>query len=251
MKDPNPAPFYACLYPGLCDVAREHGYALALHGSMVSDMDIIAIPWIEGAAPTSKLLAALKERVQAMDYRELLQFTSRTAHVDKVIEAQHNLTPDLAEIKPHGRKAWNLYLQHGCKIDVSVIPVIPDPAPTKPFRHPLCDVPLHIHCYAATSRSTGHRTFCFIAAHTTLQAAFQMGEAYNAEVVRKAEYFLRGRWPEPGDVNRWTWFEHSMPVKWMNKQHKDMPYVEGKPQAILDYLASVFCPGYQKPAPGA
>ena len=33
----------------LCDVAREMGYALALHGSMNRDMDLIAVPWVVGA----------------------------------------------------------------------------------------------------------------------------------------------------------------------------------------------------------
>ena len=45
MKAPTRAPFYAAMYHGLCDVARAHGYALAIHGTVTSDLDIIACPW--------------------------------------------------------------------------------------------------------------------------------------------------------------------------------------------------------------
>lgn len=31
----------------LRDIAREHGYALSVHGSVARDIDIVAIPWVE------------------------------------------------------------------------------------------------------------------------------------------------------------------------------------------------------------
>lgn len=58
MKPANPAPFYACLYPALCDRAREHGYALAIHGTVATDLDLIAVPWTTAATAPSNPTAA-------------------------------------------------------------------------------------------------------------------------------------------------------------------------------------------------
>lgn len=55
----QPVIAYACLYPKLAAVAREHGYALAMHGSLVADCDLIAVPWVENAAPGDDLARAL------------------------------------------------------------------------------------------------------------------------------------------------------------------------------------------------
>jgi len=41
------AAFYAVVYPTLRDVAKLHGYALAIHGTMTRDFDLVAIPWTE------------------------------------------------------------------------------------------------------------------------------------------------------------------------------------------------------------
>lgn len=51
--------YYAALYPSLREVAREHGYALALHGSLQKDLDVVAVPWIEGASSERLLVRAL------------------------------------------------------------------------------------------------------------------------------------------------------------------------------------------------
>lgn len=44
MKPANNAPVYACMYQELAEICRAHGYALAIHGSMARDFDLIAIP---------------------------------------------------------------------------------------------------------------------------------------------------------------------------------------------------------------
>lgn len=46
MKDANYAPIYCGLYPALAEVTRKHGYALAIHGSLANDFDLICIPWL-------------------------------------------------------------------------------------------------------------------------------------------------------------------------------------------------------------
>lgn len=50
MKPANYAPVYACLYPELAEITRKHGYALAAHGSMARDFDLVCIPWIDEPA---------------------------------------------------------------------------------------------------------------------------------------------------------------------------------------------------------
>jgi hypothetical protein len=46
MKIANYSPIYCALYPQLAEITRKHGYALAVHGSMARDFDVIAVPWI-------------------------------------------------------------------------------------------------------------------------------------------------------------------------------------------------------------
>lgn len=46
MKPANNAPVYAAMYADLAEVCRRHGYALAIHGSLARDFDIVAIPWV-------------------------------------------------------------------------------------------------------------------------------------------------------------------------------------------------------------
>lgn len=41
--------FYAAMYEDIRYVAIHCGWAVALHGSLASDMDIIAIPWVDSA----------------------------------------------------------------------------------------------------------------------------------------------------------------------------------------------------------
>ncbi|MBL3522815.1 hypothetical protein IM876_09080 [Serratia plymuthica] len=47
MKPANFAPVYCSLYPALAEIARKHGYAMAIHGTMARDFDLICIPWID------------------------------------------------------------------------------------------------------------------------------------------------------------------------------------------------------------
>lgn len=47
MKPANFAPVYCALYPELAEIARKHGYAMAIHGTMARDFDLIYIPWVD------------------------------------------------------------------------------------------------------------------------------------------------------------------------------------------------------------
>lgn len=126
MKDATMAPAYACLYPGLCAVARRHGYALAIHGSVSRDFDLVAVPWIEGCSPAVELIAALKAHLDALSYRELLTVEGgltpeQASQIADHVEGQRNA--DGASVKPHGRRAWSLHLGCGAYVDVSVTPM--------------------------------------------------------------------------------------------------------------------------------
>lgn len=127
MKPPTRAPFYATLYHGLCETARKHGYALAIHGTVTADLDLIAVPWVEEAAPPETLVAALMAHLGACHYDEMLrrQLTDENL-VSQILAGERKDILGASE-KPHGRQAWNLYLDHGCKVDLSIMPMAPRP----------------------------------------------------------------------------------------------------------------------------
>jgi hypothetical protein len=54
------AAFYACVWNDLRQAALDCGWALALHGSLNSDMDIMAMPWTEDAKTVDVMIGALR-----------------------------------------------------------------------------------------------------------------------------------------------------------------------------------------------
>ncbi|CAG4885327.1 protein of unknown function [Georgfuchsia toluolica] len=51
--------FYRSVLPAIREAARELGYAIGLHGSMTRDLDLIAVPWVEGHATKDQLAHAI------------------------------------------------------------------------------------------------------------------------------------------------------------------------------------------------
>jgi hypothetical protein len=98
-------PLFAMLWPGLVRIAREHGYALGLHGSLARDLDILAVPWVEEASEPQVLAEAFNGWV-----------TPYAALEDGIA----GLTGP--EQKCHGRLAWAITLGAGAFIDLSVTP---------------------------------------------------------------------------------------------------------------------------------
>lgn len=137
MKEPSRAPFYAGIYPGLCDVARAHGYALAIHGTLQRDLDLLAVPWMEEAAAVERLVDAIREHLGALGYAELLEFQGLPADQAAAIAAGAK-NPDTS-VKPHGRRAWSLYLAHGSYIDLSVFPPSSHPCAAAPHPQPFAN----------------------------------------------------------------------------------------------------------------
>ena len=87
--------------------ARHHGYAVAWHGSMARDIDLIAVPWREIVSDPSDLVNAITKRVGGY-----IRHADRTRNPEK---------------KPHGRLAWSIHLLGvGTYIDISVMPPTPE-----------------------------------------------------------------------------------------------------------------------------
>ena len=106
-KSSGVAVFYATLLRPLRDKARELGYALGLHGSMVRDLDLIAAPWSDTAVSAEVLAEALRDVVggQILPSYRLGDPTNRNPSK-----------------MPHGRMAWSIMLGGGAYIDLSVMP---------------------------------------------------------------------------------------------------------------------------------
>ena len=53
--------FYACMYEDIRQCAMDCGWAVSLHGSLTSDMDIMAIPWVENAVTFKEMIDRLSK----------------------------------------------------------------------------------------------------------------------------------------------------------------------------------------------
>lgn len=90
-------------------VARDAGYAITVHGSLVQDIDLVAIPWIETAKTPDYLVDRLAAVVASIVGRCNLYRTGTDRWADK----------------PHGRRATTLlvyaHLDMHTQIDLSVV----------------------------------------------------------------------------------------------------------------------------------
>ena len=116
LLDPSPAraAAYVALYPMLLSIAKRHGYALTVHGSLHRDFDLVAIPWIEEASEPLKLIEAIKRATRTVTLHE---------DGDKYCEDCHPTQ------KPHGRVAYSLHVtnhgMYGGYLDISIMPRSP------------------------------------------------------------------------------------------------------------------------------
>lgn len=94
------------LIPAIREVARAHGYALGVHGSLSYDIDLIACPWRDMASPPESLAERVGEVVQAICGR------------------YGDGSKGKPEEKPHGRLAWVFHIGGGPYVDLSVFPPV-------------------------------------------------------------------------------------------------------------------------------
>lgn len=111
MKPPSMAPFFALTYQALTDVCRERGYALALHGTMDRDLDLVAVPWTEAAISAAELARAVGEHIGWWKIGPNGHSLQQTAEL-----MMNGPVP-----KPHGRLVWTI-LYGSTWIDLSVVP---------------------------------------------------------------------------------------------------------------------------------
>jgi hypothetical protein len=92
---------YVTYYGILKDIARDHGYALAVHGTVTRDFDLVAVPWVENAKPVIELLEAFAEMI-GMIREPGVPYTSKGNN-------------------PHGRTSYTLSTGSGGYLDISVM----------------------------------------------------------------------------------------------------------------------------------
>lgn len=92
------------LLPVLREVAQQYGYALAVHGSLQRDIDLIAVPWRDDPIDADSLVSALH----------------------RVCNAVYGCTLKEPTSKPQGRRAWVILFPgfDAMYIDLSVMPRI-------------------------------------------------------------------------------------------------------------------------------
>lgn len=119
MKPATLAPAYCSLYPALCEVARENGYALCIHGTLGCDMDLLAVAWTDEAKSANELVRAIVEKLDGQMH------PGGRPNGDGTFTEVDPWEPTK---KPHGRLAWSICLRdfawNGTNpfIDLSVIP---------------------------------------------------------------------------------------------------------------------------------
>jgi hypothetical protein len=110
----------AILLPALREVARRNGYALAVHGSLERDVDLIAAPWREGAMQPADLMGEMYAACKAvLGYASWPGGWTTEAKSDPPTGSLPN--PDR---KPHGRLGWSILLSGGPYLDISVMPPV-------------------------------------------------------------------------------------------------------------------------------
>lgn len=92
---------YACYYGILKDIAHEYGYALAIHGSLTRDFDLIAVPWIENPKDHLEMLDKFAEALGTVRF-EGKPYNS-------------------CEQKPHNRMTYTIPSGGGGYLDISII----------------------------------------------------------------------------------------------------------------------------------
>jgi hypothetical protein len=95
---------FALMIDPIRKVGRQLGYAIAVHGSLARDIDLVAIPWIDEAVDGQTLATAVFRIVQAFNKEVFV-----------------SMDEDCPRPKPHGRQCWSIHFW-GSYIDLSVMP---------------------------------------------------------------------------------------------------------------------------------
>jgi len=98
MKKATFAPLYCGMYPELAEAAKQHGYALAIHGSLQRDFDLICIPWVEFPS----------------EPKDVIETFTKTFALKSI---------GVPDTTFHGRERWTLAISFGeCFLDIQFMP---------------------------------------------------------------------------------------------------------------------------------
>lgn len=97
------AAFYASMWEDIRECAMDNGWAVAIHGSLKSDMDIMAMPWVD----------------EAVSFNELVKHIANLFNGNKSSE-QFNIS--YGE-KPHNRIVATIPIWGEFYLDISTIEV--------------------------------------------------------------------------------------------------------------------------------
>ena len=105
--------------------ARLHGYALATHGTLAFDIDVVAVPWMEDAATAEELIPALRSACSEVTGLPTMLWGLPDLPEEHQVgdDALLNLGKKPEELRPHGRIAWSWQLGGGAYVDCSVMPL--------------------------------------------------------------------------------------------------------------------------------
>ncbi len=99
---------YSQILPRIREAAKSLGYAIAIHGTMTRDLDLLAVPWTEDAGEPLALVNAIADEVGGYIIGDR---TDESGYVSEHPTDQ-----------PHGRKSWNICWGGKVFIDLSVMP---------------------------------------------------------------------------------------------------------------------------------
>lgn len=97
---------YSQILPKIREAGKAMGYAIALHGSMQRDLDLLAVPWVEDAKSAE----------------ELVEFIAEAVNGYVIGDVNARGTVETPTLQPHGRKSWNICWGGRAFVDLSVMP---------------------------------------------------------------------------------------------------------------------------------
>ena len=103
--------YYQTLVPIIKAIAMEYGYAVAIHGSMTRDLDIMAMPWVKNAKAPESLAIAIMKKVLVFE-----NGLSGHSYTRKYWKENRDSG------KPHGRLTYAIPAKQNAYIDLSVMP---------------------------------------------------------------------------------------------------------------------------------
>lgn len=95
---------YVAYYGIIESLAKEHGYALAVHGSITRDFDLFAVPFEPTVSPHEVLLAEIRKVIG--------------------IESSSDKVFDLVGHEAHGRTCYTIECGGGGYFDISFTPTL-------------------------------------------------------------------------------------------------------------------------------